>query len=421
VSRLGRVGAAVRRGAARLVPAGRRDWVEAVWAEAPEAPAGLRRLAWHAGGARLIVREVLMRGGTRRGIPFAVAAALATWAAWPGPMGGFAASVDLADVITVVVLLAGLALVARRFFGPPSGGRAARFLRAGTYLAILALIPAKNVVEQVLDVPPRGATDLRLYLLIAGPGFGQHWDSEVLFLVVMGLYAAAILWLTSRRSRVTPATLAIGIACGAAVGATWYVAGPLGFGGVPATNPWLPASDSGPVMVLAWVVLAGAPVAAAIAADRRYTTSGSSVPSAGARGRQIMATALLTSLTGALSVTVVGTSTIAGMLKAAWLRNWIYHGHQLSGVAGLRLLLRGNPGALTYSHEITAAVDAAPFLIICIVFPLIALILPGLGAVIMWGNAAAGEGNPPRGGGGPPPPEPVPDSPHGAQLTSQIR
>ena len=104
-----------------------------------------------------------------------------------------------------------------------------------------------------------------------------------------------------------------------------------------------------------------------------------------------MAAGLLTSLTGALSITVGGTSTIAAMLKAAWLRNWMYHGHQLSGVAGLRLLLRGNPGALTYSHEITAAVDAPPFLIICIVFPLIALTLTGLGALIMWGNAAAGQ------------------------------
>ena len=420
MSGLSAVTAAARRTAMRLVPAGRREWVEAVWAEAPEVPSGLRRLAWHAGGARLVARETLMRRGTIRAMLFAAAAALAAWAVWPGPAGGFAASVDRTDVITVVVLLVALALMARRILGSAGSGRAARFLRAGTYVAILALIPAKNIVEQVLDVPPRGGADLRLYLLISGPGFGNHWDSEILFLVVMALYAAAILWLTSRRSRVAPATLAIGTACGTAVGAAWYAAGPLGFGGGPATNPWLPGSDSAPVMVLAWVLLFGAPVAAGIAADLRYTVPGSPVPPAGARARQIVAAGLLTSLAGALSVTVCGTSTIAAMLKAAWLRNWIYHGHQLSGVAGLRLLLRGNPGALTYSHEITAAVDAPPFLIICIVFPLTALVLSGLGALIMWGNAAAGHGNPPR-GGGPPPPEPVPDPPHGAQLASQNR
>lgn len=52
------------RGAALLMPAERRDWVEAIWAEAPEVPRGLRRLAWRASGARLTARETL----TRRGI-----------------------------------------------------------------------------------------------------------------------------------------------------------------------------------------------------------------------------------------------------------------------------------------------------------------------------------------------------------------
>ncbi len=34
------------RAAARLLPPGRRDWAEAVWAEAHELPAGWQRLAW---------------------------------------------------------------------------------------------------------------------------------------------------------------------------------------------------------------------------------------------------------------------------------------------------------------------------------------------------------------------------------------
>jgi hypothetical protein len=163
-------------------------------------------------------------------------------------------------------------------------------------------------------------------------------------------------------------------------------------------------------MVLAWILLFGAPVAAGVAAGRRCTAPDGSAPPAGGRTRQIVAAGLLTSLVGALSVTVSGTGTIAAMLKAAWLRNWLYHGHQLSGVAGLRLLLHGNPGALTYSHEITAAVDAPPFLIICIVFPLIALGLTGLAALSLPGNAAAGQGDPPSGGGGPLSPEAVPET-----------
>jgi len=245
-----------------------------------------------------------------------------------------------------------------------------------------------------------------LYRLIADPGFGNHWASEILFLVVMALYAAALLWLTSRRSRVAPATLAIGTVGGTALGAVWYAIGPLGFGGAPATNPWLPGSDIGPLMVLAWSLLFGTLVVAGVLADRLCTASGGSVLPAGGRARQIVAAGLLTNLVGALFVTVSGTSTIAAMLKAAWLRNWLYHGHLLSGVAGLRLLLRGDPGALTYSHEITAAVDAPPLLIICVVFPLIALALTGLGALSLWGNAATGQAGP----------DAVPDPPDGVQL-----
>jgi hypothetical protein len=412
MSGLGRVGAAIRRGAARLVPAGRRDWVEAVWAEAPEVPSGLRRLAWRAGGVQLIAREALMRRRIGTAMLFAAAAALTAWAAWPGSPASYATSVDRVDVITMVVLLAGLALVARWVFGPAGRSRVARLLRVGTYAAILALIPAKNVVEHVLDAPPRRGIDLRLYRLISGEGFGDHWKNEIAFVVVMALYTAAILWLTSQRSRVAPATLAIGTVAGTALGAAWYVVGPLGFGGAPATNPWLPGSGIAPFLVLAVVLLAGAPVAAMVAAGRRYTAPGSSAPPAGPKIRQILAASLLTGLAGALVVTVCGTGTIAAMLTAPWLRNWLYHGHPLSGVAGLQLLLRGNPAALTYSHQITAAADAPPFLIICIVFPLIALVLTGLAA---WGLAiaATGQGDPPRGGGGPPVPEPATDPPDG--------
>jgi hypothetical protein len=95
------------------MPAERRDWVEAVWAEAHEEPPGLRRLAWRAGGVRLIAREALMRRGIGNAMLFAVAA---------------------------------------------------------------ALIPAKNVIEQVLDEPPGGGADLRLYRLIADSGFGNTCD-----------------------------------------------------------------------------------------------------------------------------------------------------------------------------------------------------------------------------------------------------
>ena len=75
--------AAARRGMVRLVPAERREWAEAVWVEAREVPPGWQRLAWRAGGVRLIAKESQMvrRVGTL--VLFASAAAAAAWAAWP--------------------------------------------------------------------------------------------------------------------------------------------------------------------------------------------------------------------------------------------------------------------------------------------------------------------------------------------------
>ncbi|MBV9205670.1 MAG: hypothetical protein JO037_09790, partial [Actinobacteria bacterium] len=48
MNRLNRAAVAAGRAAAWLLPAGRRDWVTAVWAEAHEVPPGLTRLAWRA-------------------------------------------------------------------------------------------------------------------------------------------------------------------------------------------------------------------------------------------------------------------------------------------------------------------------------------------------------------------------------------
>jgi hypothetical protein len=45
------------RDAARLLPPGRREWAEAVRAEADLVPAGWPRVAWLAGGLRLAARE----------------------------------------------------------------------------------------------------------------------------------------------------------------------------------------------------------------------------------------------------------------------------------------------------------------------------------------------------------------------------
>jgi hypothetical protein len=391
--------------------------VEAVWAEASEVPPGLRRLAWRAGGVRLMAREALMRRGIGSATLFAVAAVVAARAAWPGSSASSATPADRAGVITMVVLLAGLPLLTRWFLGPPDN-RAARWLRVGCYAGFLALIPAETTVEQFVTTPPRGGVDLRLYRLIAEwSDRNNHWPPEVLFLVLMALCLTAILWMTSRRSRIAPATLAAGAVTGIALGLVLYTVAPLGLSSA-ATNPWLPGSDIDPLVLLAWLLVSGGPVTAAMIADRRYTASSSSPPSAGDRTRQMMAAGLLTSLAGALLVTVLGTGTTAVMLKEAWLRNWLYHGsHLLYGVQDVSFALRTLP-AIAYSHELTGSMDSGVFLVMFILFPVIAAVVTAITALGRTGSAAAGQAGPRPGGGGPPGPQPTPDPSGGGQLTA---
>lgn len=410
----GRAGGAIRRWAMRVVPAGRREWVDAVWAEASEVPPGLERLAWRAGGVRLIARETLMRRSLRSAVLFTVAAAAAVWAAWPGSPAYLAASGHRAYMVAMMLVLAGLPLLARPILGPVSGSRTARFLRVGFYAAILALIPARNVIEQVADVPPRGSAELRLYRLINGGNLGQPRQGEILFMILMALYVAAILWMTSRRSRVAPATLAAGTAVGIALGLVMYTVAPLGLS-KDATNPWLPGSDADPLVLLAWLLLLCGPLAAALVADWRYTAASNSPLSVAARNRQIMAAGILSSLTGALLVAVLGNGTTAVMLRAAWLRNWLYHGqHLLYGVQYLSSDLRTS-SAIAYGHQITASVDTSVFLPVFIFFPLFALALAGFAAFTVWGNSTAGGSGPGR-GDGPPGPEAAPDPPDGNRM-----
>ena len=414
MSGLGRAGAAALRGATRLVPADRRDWVEAVWAEAAEAPPGLRRLAWRAGGVRLIAREaVVVRriGGT---LLFAVAAVAAGRAAWPGSPATVFTPAARVNVITTVLLLAGLPLLARWFLGPPDT-RPARWLRLGCYATLLALLPVVNAVEQFSYTPPRGSAELRVYLLVADPSHRSPGGAGIVVLVVIGLYLAAILWMTSPRSGIAPATLVAGASAGIAFGLVMYTVAPLGLS-QDATNPWLPGSDVDPLMVLAWLMLFSCPVVASVIADRRYTAaSGSPVP-AGDRIRQTVTAALLTSMTGALFAGGAGFATTLAMVREAWLRDWLYHGqHLLYGVQNLSADLRTLP-AIAYSHEITGSVDTGVFFAMLIIFPVMTAALNVWVALsVASGDTAAGHGDQRPGGGGPPGPEPAPDLPDGGR------
>jgi hypothetical protein len=121
-----------------------------------------------------------------------------------------------------------------------------------------------------------------LYRFIRLAGSSIPWPREILILVVLAVYAAAILWMTSQRSRVALATLATGAGAGIALGAVMYAVAPFGLSKV-ATNPWLPGSDIDPLVALvalAWLLPLCGPVTAAVVAERRYTASSTPPPPA---------------------------------------------------------------------------------------------------------------------------------------------
>jgi hypothetical protein len=291
-------------------------------------------------------------------------------------------------------------------------------VRVCAYAAILALIPARNVLGQILDVRPRAGLDLRVYRLVDG---GAR-DDGILFLAIVVLYAAAILWLTSKRSRVAPASLAAGIRAGIAAGVVVSAVAPLGLS-KSATDPWLPGSEIDPLVLLAWAMTLLAPLRAAYVAHQRAPAPSRPPVTTGANARQCIAAGVLANLVSALFVAVLGTGTIALMIKATWVRNWLYGGQrQLYGVDGLRSLLHGDLPAIAYSHELTASVDAMTLLVICIAFPLLALAVTAMSALDL-GEPVSRLDNPPPDGGGPPGPGPAQPPPPtgGARLPGLSR
>lgn len=347
---------------------------------------------------------------------FAAAAGAAAWAAWPA---GPAATVR-ADVIATVLLLAGLPLLARRFFGPPDN-RAARRLRAGCYAAILALMPAKAATELFLGAVPRGGIDLRTYdvtqcpnavhvanCLVPGTSTGGPTAaSEVLLLLLTACGLAVILTLTARRIRVAPVTLAIGACAGLGLGAAMYAVDPLGVNKY-VTAPWLrgtwadkvPAGLPQYLVALAWILLFGAPLAAGFLAGWCRHAPGTPEQLAADRVRQGVTAGLVSGGVGALFVTVLGTGTTALLVKSAWVRGVLYRGQHLTA-------------ATVYGRELFAAQNVTGYFILFAAFPIIALAMALTGAGVASAIRLMPEGGGP---GGPPGPEPAPDPPDGSRL-----
>ena len=201
---------------AGLLPAARRDWAEAVLAEAGEFPAGAGRVAWLGGGLWLVAREVLMR--VIRVLAFGAGAAGMVWVGWPGSSSDSAVPVNRMYVVGTVVLLAVLPVVIRRYFGPVRGGWAPRAARVGGYAMVLALIAAKTVKDRL-------GSKLGAYFAVV-PGI---WFMEIVLLLLIAAYVAGLLILTSqRRVQLTRWILPIGIGFGAVTAGVLYALAPFG-------------------------------------------------------------------------------------------------------------------------------------------------------------------------------------------------
>ena len=99
---------------------------------------------------------------------FAIAGTSIVWEVWPGSSAVPSTGLNRLNALGIVLMLAGLALMSRRFLGPVGDSRIARFLRVGAYVGYLVLIPAKAAIEQFSYQLPRGNVALLLYRAIDG-------------------------------------------------------------------------------------------------------------------------------------------------------------------------------------------------------------------------------------------------------------
>jgi hypothetical protein len=244
------------RAAARWLPPGRRDWAEAVQAEAELIPAGWPRVGWLAGGLRLAAKEAEIMRKVVYWLGIGMVAAAAAWAVWlawhTSPAADALTVTDRVRVLVGVGALALLPWVGRRrgWFGPVGHSITARLVRVTGCAGACGLGVAIVRMDRYIHGGPHGPAPFSLSREIAaavllGAGLvalgvvrarwpqldaGTLWAfagmSSTLLLALVPAqaiavaYVAVILAATSRRSPVANASLAAGAMTGLAAGLT---------------------------------------------------------------------------------------------------------------------------------------------------------------------------------------------------------
>jgi hypothetical protein len=240
--------------AARLLPPGRRQWAEAVAAEAGQVSAGWPRLRWLAGGLLMAAKEATMM---RKVVYWLGAGAVATAGAWVVWLSWrTSAATDPQTVTDRVRVLVGLAALAtlpwvgrrRGWFGPVGSSITMRLARVAGCAGVCGLGVTVVRMDSHLGVGPHqpGPFSLlreivALVLLAAAlavpavvrarrpaadPSAPRYFAAIAGLLVFFAVplqalaivYVAGILAATSRRSPLTNVSLTVGTITGLAAG-----------------------------------------------------------------------------------------------------------------------------------------------------------------------------------------------------------
>src|ERR1700722_11653230 len=145
MERMTRVLAGLLGQTARLLPLARRQWAEAIQAEAGQVQSGWRQLYWLAGGLWLVAKEAKMARKIVYWLGLGVVTAAAAWAIWQSwrtvPVADPESVTDRVRVLVGVSALLVLPWVGRPsgLFGPVGSGVTPRLVRGAGCVAICCL------------------------------------------------------------------------------------------------------------------------------------------------------------------------------------------------------------------------------------------------------------------------------------------